>query len=562
MKKPFIYGSVFLVSLTFFACIIPSTDRIDRYTVTFNPTGGTLAANDKTRQTDKEGRISNLPTPVKAGYDFIEWRTSGNTRVTLNYSFSEDTIVFARWSGDSEEMDDGGVPAEIDRLRREAASGGTYEIVIDNSESISFYLPPQNLDFGSRSNITITIRSKEPVKKGYLYDDNVLLGMSEEEKAKHIIGETEIENPCIVNLTQRGSVFTVGRGVTLKLYAVTFNGFDRNNAPMVVVNSGGALEMYEGARIADNIYETDYLMNNRSEAGGVWVKSNARLLLDGGEIVNNIALEGGGVKVDDGAVFDMIKGEISFNQADYGGGVRLDKGAEFNMEAGLITDNTAFIGGGVAVWETSTFTMNGGLIQYGAAEGGGGVFVRGTFIMNNGTIKKCRAGDGAGVNIRYDGTFIMYDGEISENTASYGGGGVTIQTSPGNFTMFGGVIKNNEADSWGGGVSNDGGYFHMRGGEIAGNKASYYGGGYSGYYGIFNLETGTIYGQDAVTPGLANICGDSRDEDAVYIKKDSGAWFLGTFSGPNPGDAFIQKEEISGINGTVKAINGVLQTYP
>jgi predicted aconitase with swiveling domain len=540
MKKACKTAGVFLFGLMFLACVIPSTDTIDKYTVTFNPTGGELAANDKNRQTDKDGRITDLPTPVKAGYDFIEWRTSGNTRISTNYVFFEDTIVFARWSGDSQEMDDGGVAAEIARLKQEAQSGGNYEIVIDNRESVSFFLPPQTLDFGARNNITITIRSQMQFINEV--DPNT--------------GEY-IDWPCIVNLTQRGSALIIGRGVTLKLEGVTFNGLDRNTAPMVVINSGGALEMYKGARIADNIYETDFYLNNRSEAGGVWVKSGANLLLDGGQIVNNFAYDGGGVKVDDGGYFEMIKGEISYNQADFGGGVRLDKGAEFIMRDGGILNNSAFGGGGVAVWETSTFTMDGGLIQDNSAEGGGGVFVRGLFTMNGGTIRKCSAGDGGGVFIRYDGTFIMYDGEISENEA-YGGGGVSIQASPGTFTMFGGVIKDNEATSWGGGVSNDGGYFNMRGGEIMGNKASYQGGGYSGYFGIFQLETGIIYGKNAKPPALPNICDNNRDEDAVYIRKDSGLAFLGIFG---PDGTFTSNGPLSGSEDTVKAENGVSVAY-
>jgi hypothetical protein len=83
-----------------------------------------------------------------------------------------------------------------------------------------------------------------------------------------------------------------------------------------------------------------------------------------------------------------------------------------------------------------------------------------------------------------DGTFLMYDGEISGNFAMNGGG----VFNKGIFRMFGGEISGNSAGNGGGGVYNEaGGIFELSGGKISDNTASE-GGGVINYGGVTFIE--------------------------------------------------------------------------
>ena len=67
------------------------------YTVTFDANGGSVSIPSATT---KNGKIENLPTPTRTGYDFAGWYTAetGGTRITAGASLTEDTTVYAHWT--------------------------------------------------------------------------------------------------------------------------------------------------------------------------------------------------------------------------------------------------------------------------------------------------------------------------------------------------------------------------------------------------------------------------------------------------------------------------------
>jgi hypothetical protein len=111
---------------------------------------------------------------------------------------------------------------------------------------------------------------------------------------------------------------------------------------------------------------------------------------------------------------------------------------------------------------------------------------------------------GGGVRINPAGTFIMLDGEISGNSAHYGGG---VFNNGGNFTMHDGKISGNKGH-WGAGVFNHSAdaVFVMEGGEIFQNETYNFlglwdgqptdypglGGGVFNHQGLFNFRGGII----------------------------------------------------------------------
>ena len=100
---------------------------------------------------------------------------------------------------------------------------------------------------------------------------------------------------------------------------------------------------------------------------------------------------------------------------------------------------------------------------------------------SSGSTGKVTHSNGTGSGVYVNGTFNMYGGSISGNSAIYGGGvriERTIKTPV--FNMYGGEITNNKAASsggFGGGVYVCDGTFKMSGGEITGNTATNTGGG-------------------------------------------------------------------------------------
>ena len=118
-------------------------------------------------------------------------------------------------------------------------------------------------------------------------------------------------------------------------------------------------------------------------------------------------------------------------------------------------------GGCIQVEYKNTFILGSGEITgFYASEDGGGVFVSNgaRFEMHGGKITDCSAAKGGGAvavhassntNIA-KGEFVMYGGEISGNTADFGG---AIRCNRAALYLFGGVITNNTATgSQGGGA--------------------------------------------------------------------------------------------------------------
>ena len=156
----------------------------------------------------------------------------------------------------------------------------------------------------------------------------------------------------------------------------------------------------------------------------------------------------------------------------------------------------------------STVQVHGGVLTGGNNNGnGGGVYVDedATFIMSGGTIagnaagKVSGVGYGGGVCVSEDASFTMTGGTIAGNVSpSNSGGGVRVYG--GRFTMTGGTIKGNSVTGGGdgGGVYLDAeASFIMSGGTIVGNVSKGNSGSGGGVYvavGTFQMTGGTISG--------------------------------------------------------------------
>ncbi|GHV28359.1 hypothetical protein AGMMS4952_11790 [Spirochaetia bacterium] len=454
-------------------------------TLSFVPLGGGEATDLLSSASTGSGTITGTKTALNAGYYLISaaltkaGKTAGKSEVVHIYKnmttdaaltftskdFTKDIPAAFTGTDPGLYIETAATPETgtdtlalaLAWLQTNAADNTNYTILIGADES----LPPWTLG-GSPTGSTTAADGKT--------------GIGITLKGKDSIREIQLSEP--------GSLFTVDSGVTLSLdHNISLKGISNNNVSLVWVNSGGTLELKDGAKISGNTA-------NYSLGGGVYVEGT--FTMEGGEISGNTAdasysgpsarsfSPGGGVYVGSGT-FTMEGGEISGNTAaayssgssaysySYGGGVYVYEGT-FTMEGGEISGNTASsssrssaysysYGGGVYVYE-GTFTMEGGEISgntasssssssYGSSSYGGGVYAGGTFTMEGGEIS----------------------GNIASSSYSSYGGGVLV--SSGTFTMEGGEISGNTASSYssavGGGVYISSGTFTMKGGTVYGN---------------------------------------------------------------------------------------------
>ncbi len=163
-----------------------------------------------------------------------------------------------------------------------------------------------------------------------------------------------------------------------------------------------------------------------------------------------------------------------------------------HAEKSIVNKNTD-----IAIRALGTFNMYGGNITGNTAGTGAGVVAAGTFNMYGGSITKNMArndmndtGIGIGGGVCVGGTFNMFAGEITGNTGEKGGG---VYVANGTFNMEGGTISGNTA---------------ARNSATTENTTEFYGGGVYVAGGTFNMTGGEITG---------NTAGSGS---GVYVAKD------------------------------------------
>jgi len=149
----------------------------------------------------------------------------------------------------------------------------------------------------------------------------------------------------------------------------------------------------------------------------------------------------------------------------------------------------------------------------------------------SGAVTGCSASDGGCFNVRRGGgTLVLESGKLTNNTASGGGGAVSLQSTSGSslggvFHMYGGEITGNSAVSGGGIVSNNGGSMYIHGGRIENNtdknggSAIYVVGANSRLTVSGRPRINQIYFDNASNPGL-QVAGLEAGTRIVATSKD------------------------------------------
>jgi hypothetical protein len=179
------------------------------------------------------------------------------------------------------------------------------------------------------------------------------------------------------------------------------------------------------------------------------------------------------------------RGAIRFEHIEISGspkmGLFVDENSSVTLGPGSVIRNNQ--GGGVGVFgagdenKAGALTLDGGIVENNKKENsGGGIFVMGAFTMKRGIVRnnttvpdKDGAAYGGGIYITSSEPVSIEGGDVTGNTADFGGG---VFIFKGSVTMTGGTVSGNTATEGGGGVAvYKGATFNQRGGTISGNKA-------------------------------------------------------------------------------------------
>lgn len=246
------------------------------------------------------------------------------------------------------------------------------------------------------------------------------------------------------NSSFTGPLVTVANGGSLTLKNITINGgsgtpsssnIDENTsyasgsakAPLIVVQSGGGLNIRDGAVLEYNSNKPDSVSTSGylGQGGAVYCQGN--LNMTGGTIRYCEALSGGGIYIESAntsrITFNLSGGTITYNYAREIVGTSSRSGT-YHRNAG----------GGVYVGDYVTMNMSGGTISnnQSAREGGG---------ISLGWLNRKR---GAAIN-NFITTLNMTGGTLDNNTATSTGGGLNI-TAGREAYISAGYFTNNTAN--------------------------------------------------------------------------------------------------------------------
>ena len=264
------------------------------HTVNFEANGGSPAPNPQS--ITKGGKVAAPSAMSRTGYGFDGWYKEPVFSNLWNFAadtVSDNITLYAKWDAtttDAAISTPGTTLADkLAWLKTNAERDTTY--VLETSTAYE-ELPPQNIFYAGRNNITIRLKG---------------IGLGR-----------------VIGLSDKGSLFTVGNGVTFILEEnLILYGKDDNNTSLVQVNSGGTLIMNQSVKITSN------------SSSGVSVRGGT-FTMSGGEISGNTAYSGGGGVSVSGGTFTMSGGEISGNTAYSGGGGVYVGGGIFEKTGGTI----------------------------------------------------------------------------------------------------------------------------------------------------------------------------------------------------------------------------------
>ena len=184
------------------------------YTITLNPAGGTLPADQpSTLTTNDDGKLAKLPKePTRTDYKFLRWTTSTGTEVTTDLVFNGNTTIYAQW-----QKADGG------------ADDQTYTISFDLNYPDA---PAAPAAISTDSNHKLTQSLPTVTREGYTFD-----GWYTEDMVK--VSNDTLFYASVTLKAQWTKLSDTPKTFTITLDA---NGGTLSGAATVTTNAGGKLD--------------------------------------------------------------------------------------------------------------------------------------------------------------------------------------------------------------------------------------------------------------------------------------------------------------------------------
>lgn len=364
------------------------------HTVTFDPNGGTLNEDEKSKSVMPGDAYGALPTPTRDSHHFSGWYTApvGGTKVdeTTVVTELEDHTLYAHWT----------------YYHEHCVCGGTLNHTHENVEWQAW---------AGKSEIKYEqkwVQVSEYTKQGRYVAYVYLTG--------NVSANLTVAPKHILYLCLNGYSFTCADP---SQPAITLTGEDGKPAELDLCDCVG----------------TGTLGGSNASGGSIRIGAYANATLYSGTLTgNNVSGDGGAVSVTGGnCSFTMYGGAITGNTATgNGGGISSYdswNAGTVKINGGVISNNRATNGGGIYAASRTHFHLNGGEIINNTATGdGGGVYCSGLYSnadgrceFNGSTISGNTAKQGGGAYVRV--CFIGYRNcRITGNTATEAGGGLYL----------------------------------------------------------------------------------------------------------------------------------------
>ncbi len=240
-----------------------------------------------------------------------------------------------------------------------------------------------------------------------------------------------------------------------------------------------------------------------TNGGGIYATGGGSLTLDGVTIANCTASDGGGIYATGNGSLTLQNSTISENTAtSYSGGIYLTNGSSA-IENSTISGNTAgAFGGGIYLTNGSSAIENSTIYENMATSYGGGIYSRNSSIkIVDSEITKNNSdtsgSSGGGIYAIGNGSLMLQNSTIAENTARYGGG---IYSNGAQTTIQNSTIYGNTAVSYGGGIYLSNGSSTIQNSTIYGNT-TWSGGGIYASNSSINIVNSTITGNVSSSSG-------------------------------------------------------------
>ena len=358
------------------------------HTVTFDPNGGTLNEDEKSKSVMPGDAYGALPTPTRDSHHFSGWYTErvGGMKVdeTTVVTELEDHTLYAHWT----------------YYHEHCVCGGTLNHTHENVEWQAWDGKSEIAYEGKWIPISATGSLWYKVAYVYLTDD--------------VTANLTISGRTILHLCLNGYSFTCA---------------DPSQPAITLTSEEGWPAKLDLCDCADT-----GTLGGASVSGGSVHATWAEINLYGGTLTGNNATGNGGAVYLSNSSFTMHGGAIRNNTASNGGGIYAgSKGETVNINGGIISGNRATNGGGIYASSGAKFHLNGGEIQNNVAtEAGGGVYCSNLYSQNTGrcefyggTISGNTAKQGGGAYVRV--CYIGYRNcRITDNTAAEAGGGLYL----------------------------------------------------------------------------------------------------------------------------------------